>query len=164
MWPPIFEVLHLPKYFGNLSIFTSHTIENFQKYWLLTMATLTPTTSLYYSESSFHSEMLPEYFSLVTKEAIWIKCHNHCVICTKVLVGLGQCIHILDAAEEGMKMVGHFSQHRSHIKSHPYIGDKCWGSWSGLQPISCCKWHFIWVARCSGVHVLSVKDTLLVLR
>ena len=75
--------------------------------------------------------MPPQYFSLVTKEAIRIKCHNRCVICTKVLVGLGQCAHILDAAEEGMKMVGRFSQHRSYLRSHTYIGDicyKCWGS------------------------------------
>jgi hypothetical protein len=38
--PPVFEVLHLPKYFGNLSNFISHAIPNFQTRWSLTMATL----------------------------------------------------------------------------------------------------------------------------
>jgi hypothetical protein len=31
MWPPGFGVLHLPKYFGNLSNFISHAIPKFQK-------------------------------------------------------------------------------------------------------------------------------------
>ena len=38
--PPVFGVLHLPKYFGNLSNFTSHAIPNFQKCRSLTVATL----------------------------------------------------------------------------------------------------------------------------
>jgi hypothetical protein len=40
--PPAFGVLHLPKYFGNLSNFISHAIPNFQKRRSLTMATLLP--------------------------------------------------------------------------------------------------------------------------
>lgn len=36
-----------------------------------------------------------------------MKCRSRCVVCMKVLVGLGQCAHILDASEEGTKMVSH---------------------------------------------------------
>jgi len=38
--PPVFGVLHPPKYFGNLILFISHAISNFQKCWSLTVATL----------------------------------------------------------------------------------------------------------------------------
>ena len=38
--PPVFNVLHLHKYFDNLSNFISHAIPNFQKCRSLIMATL----------------------------------------------------------------------------------------------------------------------------
>jgi hypothetical protein len=102
------------------------------------------TTSLHYSESPFQSERPYEYFSPVTKKKIRMKCHSRCIVCMKVLVGLGQCTHILDAAEEGAKMVSHCSQQRRHLRSHPYVGNIChqhWSSQTNLQLISCHKRH-----------------------
>lgn len=111
----------------------------------------TPTTSLYYSESSpFWNAtwvFLTSYQRGNSNQVPQPLCHMY-----KGHSGFGPVHPYSRYCRRGYEDGGSFSQHRSHLlRSHPYIGDicyKCWGSWNGLQPIGCRKWHLIWVARC----------------
>ena len=71
--PPVFGVLHLPKYFGNLSNFISHAIPNFQKHRSLTVATL---SELMNYQVDWSEQFVPGVDSVYKFEAYIVEAHG----------------------------------------------------------------------------------------